>query len=488
MIRSISQEASNALGKKELSEKIVTDVFELGVLRSDFLLHQEERPKAQWFLRYKSLGDTIVKAENEKEWAFVLKNIRQTYDSLGSSFSELVKYKEGAVESKELEERLVGNLLIKSQEIVSIVEDLNKLANTKLTYALQFSSIVYLLIIFIDIFLIINFIFVFNSILKPIIQLHKATEELEKGNYSVRTNIKTKDELEQLGKSFNKTAEVLGNLENEHKQIDKSKTEFLSISSHELRSPMTPMMAQLQMLLGDYFGKLNQKQKESIDIVLRNTKRLDGIIQDFLEISRIEAARLKFIFVKTDLSQNINSLVKEMQGFLPEKNITIKKEIKILPIIEVDPDRTMQVLRNLINNAKKFSPNDTTITIYAERKGNFIEFSVSDEGIGISKEKQQRIFEPFYRAEETMYRRYGGTGLGLAICKGIVESQNGKIWFESKKGRGTIFHFTIPLNPVREIKPLKLIGREEVVTGREEKATGREEKVKNERRRKMHER
>jgi len=288
---------------------------------------------------------------------------------------------------------------------------------------------------------------------------------MEHGNFDINTEINTGDELEILGKTLDKTAKTLKKIDEDHKQLDHVKTEFLSITSHELRSPMTPMRAQLQMLQGEYFGKLNNKQKESITIILRNTIRLDNIIKDFLEISRIESARLKFVFVKKDLTEPIIRLIEEMNAYLSEKNIKIKLNISKLPIIEIDSDRVMQVLRNLINNAKKFSPINSKINVDVNLNKVFtdngehevIQISVKDQGIGISTEDQRRVFEPFYQAEQTMYREYGGTGLGLAICKGIIESQNGRMWIESEKGKGSTFHFTVPLSPVREGKAIKLL-------------------------------
>ena len=131
----------------------------------------------------------------------------------------------------------------------------------------------------------------YYSISKPINVLYDSVLKLEKGDFKTRVDIRTGDELEELGDAFNKTTEALGLTEEERRQIDRTKTRFLSITSHELRSPMTPMKAQLQMLLGGYFGKLTKKQKDSVDIILRNTDRLDHIIVDFLEISRIESAR-----------------------------------------------------------------------------------------------------------------------------------------------------------------------------------------------------
>lgn len=311
-------------------------------------------------------------------------------------------------------------------------------------------------ILFIIIASIIPFI-VIKNISVPVKQLTEATIEIEKGNLKARTDIKTGDEIEELSRAFNSAADKIERIEEERKQIDKAKTEFLSITSHELRSPMTPMKAQLQMLLGNYFGILNKKQKDAMDIVLRNTERLDKIIVDFLEISRIEAARLKFNFIKVNLADYIKRLKEEMDNFLPEKKIELVLKVGKLPAIEVDPDRVMQVLRNLVNNAKKFSPENSKIFITAELKNKMILFSVKDQGVGIAKNSQARIFEPFFQTDNMYQHKSGGTGLGLAICKGIVESQNGRIWFNSAEGKGTIFYFTIPLEPVRDIKPIKVL-------------------------------
>jgi signal transduction histidine kinase len=299
--------------------------------------------------------------------------------------------------------------------------------------------------------------FVTRSISKPIKDLHKATLELEKGNYDVRIDIKTDDEISELGNAFNLTTAALGRLEKERKEIDNAKTEFLSITSHELRSPMTPMKAQLQMLQEGYFGKLNKKQKESLDIITRNSDRLDNIIVDFLEISRIEAARLKFNFKETDITQIIDETTKFMEGFAKEKNIKLVVNIDKIPKIEADPDRLSQVLRNLIGNAIKFSEENTKIEIDAKLQKNHILFSVRDYGCGLTDENQIRIFEPFYQVENSSRRKHGGTGLGLAICRGIVEAQKGKIWVESKEGKGSKFFFTVPLEPVRNIEPIKVL-------------------------------
>jgi len=296
-----------------------------------------------------------------------------------------------------------------------------------------------------------------RSFTKPIQELNKATQELEKGNFTVRAYVKTNDELEQLSDAFNRSALALSKMDEERRQLDKAKSEFLSITSHELRTPITPLKAQLQMLLQEYFGKLTDKQKESLDVILRNAERLNKIIDDFVEISRIEAARLRFAFRKTDLQETVMETVRFMEGFAKENNITLVVTSGELPIIEVDPDRISQVLRNLVHNAIKYSPSDSSIEINTELKKDYIRFSVKDQGIGLKSEDQIRVFEPFYQVEETLIRKYGGTGLGLTICRGIIEAQKGKIWVESKPGFGSTFYFTIPLTPVHEIEPIKVL-------------------------------
>ncbi|KYK21094.1 hypothetical protein AYK25_03700 [Thermoplasmatales archaeon SM1-50] len=296
-----------------------------------------------------------------------------------------------------------------------------------------------------------------RSFSKPIRHLYKATQELEKGNFNVRTNIKTKDELAQLSDAFNRSAFALSNMEQERINLDKSKSEFLSITSHELRTPITPLKVQLQMLQQEYFGKLTEKQKESLEVILRNTERLNKIIEDFLEVSRIEAARLKFIFRYTNVSDIIKETVKFMNGFAKQKNISLMIICGTLPSIEVDPDRISQVLRNLIHNAIKFSPESSSIEIGAQVKKDFIRFSVKDKGVGLNADDQIRIFEPFYQVNGSPSKSYGGTGLGLTICRGIIEAQKGKIWVESTPTVGSTFYFTIPLRPVYIIDPIKIL-------------------------------
>jgi hypothetical protein len=191
--------------------------------------------------------------------------------------------------------------------------------------------------------------------------------------------------------------------------------------------------------------------------ILKNTERLNNIIEDFLEISRIESARLKFVFKRTDLRETVYETLNLMEGFAKEKNIQFITEFGRLPIINVDSNRVSQVLKNLIHNAIKFSPNNSKIEISAYLKNQDIQFSIRDYGKGMSPSDQIRVFEPFYQVEEPGRKDYGGTGLGLAICRGIVEAQKGKIWIQSIEGEGSTFNFTVPIKPIEKIQPIKVL-------------------------------
>lgn len=294
-------------------------------------------------------------------------------------------------------------------------------------------------------------------VISPLLQLQEATKEMEKGNFSARISVQTGDELEEIAERFNKTSTELSRTEEVRRELDNAKTEFLSITSHELRSPITPIKGQLQMLDQGMLGDLNESQRESVQMALRNVNRLDKIIFDFLEISRIEAARLKFNFVPMEIDKLLADVVEGIKYYLPQKNVTIKVKHGALPLVQADPDRTAQVLRNLLENAVKFTPQNGKVELGVKEESHHILFWVKDNGIGLTHTQRMRLFEPFYQAEQTVFRGSRGVGLGLAICKGIVESQNGKIWVESEFGKGSTFFFTLPKNPTLQMRSIPIL-------------------------------
>lgn len=296
--------------------------------------------------------------------------------------------------------------------------------------------------------------FVRNSIVSPITAIIAAAEKIKRGDYNIKLDVKTSDELGVLAATVTNAAKALANLAEERVELDHAKNQFLSVSSHELRSPMTPIQAQIQMLSAGYFGMLNKKQKDAVDIIARNSKKLDTVIQEMLEISRISTAKLMFNFTKVNIKNCVSRAVEDVEEYLPAKKIQIITKVGRLPVIEADADRIIQVLKNLLMNAKQFSYPGSKVFVSAALLKKEIVFSVRDFGIGISDKYKSRIYEPFFQGTKSAELGGGTFGLGLSICKGLVEAQNGRIWFESEEGKGAVFYFTIPLSPVKVLKPL----------------------------------
>src|SRR3989338_4320581 len=225
------------------------------------------------------------------------------------------------------------------------------------------------------------------------------------------------------------------------KELDMAKTQFLSITSHELRTPMTPIKSQIEMLSDGFFGKLTKKQKQSLEMISRNVENLDKLLADILDISRVQTGKLRFELSKVQIADCIKYSIENIKASADKKNISIAAKIEKLPELTLDNGRIMQVLTNLINNAVKFTPAKGKITVEAEKQKNNVLVKVKDTGIGIAGKDMKKLFEPFFQAESSDRRKYGGTGLGLTICKNIIEQHGGKIWVKSRLGKGSIFYF-----------------------------------------------
>jgi len=276
----------------------------------------------------------------------------------------------------------------------------------------------------------------FSSEFKKLTYLAK---EIGKENFDAQVNLKGKGEMAQLVKSMHKMGISL-------KNSKKSKDEFVAMISHELKTPLTPIKIYTTALKKPkMFGELNQKQAEAIDGIHFNAERLEKLIEDLLDAQRIETGRMMFKKANFSVNEFLDESVKEYQIMTQEKNIQITSKIDGKISLYSDKKRLGQVLGNLSRNSIDFVSKDTgTIQIIAEQFPDKVLFTVKDNGKGISEEAQKKLFTRFYQADVSITRRHGGTGLGLAICKGIVEGLGGKIWLESKLGKGTNVYFTIP--------------------------------------------
>jgi len=236
-------------------------------------------------------------------------------------------------------------------------------------------------------------------------------------------------------------------------KLDKIKSDFLNITSHELRTPMSAIKGYTQMVFKQKLGQITDEQRHALNVVLRNTDRLDNLIRDILDVSRLESGTIKFVPEKTDAGKMVNEAVETMQPTADLKNIKINTEIEpYIPEMMVDHERIKQVIINIVNNAIKFSPNGTIINVRTKKDNDQVLFEIQDYGRGIPKDKQEKIFEIFYQVDSGMDRKFGGAGLGLAISRGIILSHGGKIWVDSEPEKGSIFYFSLPITPVEDLE------------------------------------
>ncbi|MEM3519602.1 MAG: HAMP domain-containing sensor histidine kinase [Candidatus Hadarchaeales archaeon] len=229
------------------------------------------------------------------------------------------------------------------------------------------------------------------------------------------------------------------------KSVDRLKTEFLNMAAHELKTPLVPMVGYLQLIDKN---KLDPEDRENLEIAIRNTKRLQLLVGDILDIAKLESKVMKFNMQDIQLTNIIRDTVANAMAFAKEKKIYIKTNVpKELPIVYGDPNRIAQVLTNLLNNAIKFTDRGG-VTVNARRDGNFVRVEVVDTGIGMAKKDIPKLFKKFSQLDSSGSRKYGGTGLGLAISKEIIKAHKGKIWASSPgPGKGSTFTFILPIKP-----------------------------------------
>ncbi|HWY33261.1 MAG TPA: PAS domain-containing sensor histidine kinase [Nitrosopumilaceae archaeon] len=232
----------------------------------------------------------------------------------------------------------------------------------------------------------------------------------------------------------------------EIKKMEKLKDEFASMITHELKSPLTPIMGRCEMLKEPgLLGDLNSLQLDSVNNIKKNARRLERLVRDVLEAQKLEMGRMKFDREKINVAEFMTEIHKEYLPLMKEKQIDFVDSTEEKLILTSDKDRIRQVIDNLVLNAADFTnKKEAKIEIGARNEDNKVVFYVKDNGTGIPKEMQPDMFKKFFQADTSLTRKHPGTGLGLVVCKGIVEGLGGKIWFESQSGIGTSFFFTLP--------------------------------------------
>lgn len=248
-------------------------------------------------------------------------------------------------------------------------------------------------------------------------------------------------------------------------EADRAKTEFVSTVSHELRTPMTSIKGYTDLLRMGAVGPLNDQQKRYLDIVKANVDRLNSLVADLLDISRIEAGRMSLEMEPLDITEVVEQVITSLSNRFAARRIALRQDISPgLPPVQGDRKRLTQVLSNLLQNACQYTEPGGQAVVSVYREGDMIRTDVQDTGIGIAAQDQERIFERFFRADHPLVEEVQGTGLGLSIVKSIVEMHKGRIWVQSKVGEGSTFSFVLPV--AEQPAALEEAAMQEVVGGK----------------------
>lgn len=231
----------------------------------------------------------------------------------------------------------------------------------------------------------------------------------------------------------------------ERRAVERLKSEFVATVSHELRTPLTSIRGALGLLGSGMLGEIKDRGRRMLEIAVTNTDRLTRLVNDILDVERMEHGEMAIARRHCDAAELIIHTADAMRPMAEKAGVTLQTNVPSAAIW-ADPDRVLQTLTNLIGNAIKFSPRDGVIRVSAEEHGADLCFKVEDQGRGIPADHCDLIFERFRQVDASDSRIKGGTGLGLAICRAIVQQHDGKIWVESSPGKGSTFFFTIPLS------------------------------------------
>jgi PAS domain S-box-containing protein len=273
---------------------------------------------------------------------------------------------------------------------------------------------------------------------RTVTQIWPQKRELE--IYSARVENKAQGYLGQLLVFRDVTRE---------KEVERMKSEFVSLVSHEFRTPLTSIRGYTEMMLDGDTGELSSEQAEFLRTIHRNSTHLTGIVNDLLEVSKLEAGGIRLKIETVNLIELINNCVQQLRPQLEEKKQKLVVKIpREAVLINLHPNRINQVMLNLISNAHKYTPVAGSVSISVTLHGSYVKVDVKDNGIGISKEEQKKLFSKFYRVENAETIKAGGTGLGLWITKSLVEMHRGEISVTSKSGSGSTFSFTLPMTEV----------------------------------------
>ena len=296
-------------------------------------------------------------------------------------------------------------------------------------------------------------------ITRPLKRLTRGAVAISKGDLNQHIRVKSRDEIGQLADSFNEMADAVA-------QVDRMKSEFVTIASHEFRTPIHAMLLGVSGILEGYSGEIDHETREDLQVVNEGIVRLTGLVENLLDLSRIESRKFELNLAPVSVKHILKSALGEVSRLMDSHGHTVVEHYSSqLPDIYGDEKRMIQVVVNLLSNSIKYTPEGGKILLGAGKKGNDMVFSVADNGYGIPLGVHDKVFERFFQADSIMSQKVGGSGLGLTIAKGIVQEHGGGIHFESPleadqfpdlplggERKGTVFRVHLPVGGPRNIR------------------------------------
>lgn len=399
--------------------RLTNNLSESAILQDQIRLLAAKRPTTENLNRLKELTSKLQPAYRSESAAKVLLSIQEQRES--TIRSSLQTYEKNEIEYRAYLNRLTQFLNLR----------------------VQYYAIIAIGIMLLGIFS--GWMYIHSTIFSPIRLLAHRMYEFLSNRYSYEFVQPLPDEIGHLHGTFNVMAQrVLQNMR-ELTTLDQAKSEFLSIASHELRTPLTSIKGSLSLLRSGIAGTLNDEASQLLAIAEIETDRLIRLINDLLDLAKIEAGRFPLHPQWTSAQKLSDVTLQSLNGFAEQAHVKLASRVENAFEIYIDGDRIQQVLTNLISNAIKFSPQNSTVEVaFVLDSNQHVCVEVHDQGRGIAPDDQELIFQKFRQATSESNPLVKGTGLGLAIAKALVEEHGGEIGVRSVVGQGSTFYFTLP--------------------------------------------
>ena len=400
------------------------------------------------FSRFKSdfdqYLDELLSVADSSQVMSLVKSVRNSYQTYQTLFNEEVKYlKDGQSYSQQRyrqeKDRVTNEIIEQLKKMGTFIQE-NTTDKIKILYEAGTEARRMAILMtggFLLLGIAISF-FINRSITQPLSIMEKKTKDIAKGDFKGILTLSSPPEIAELAKAFNLMCNMLN-------ELDKMKSDFFSSVAHELRTPLSTLKMAISLLLEGRQGPITEGQKEVLVLLEGVVNRLISLINSLLDLSKMEAGMMTYQLEQKNLAPLIDRAAGEIAPLVEAKHIRLEtKSADGLPLIKIDSERILQVLRNILGNAVKFTPEGGQVKVSVRSVDQGVEVSISDTGPGIPADSLHTIFEKFKQVPSKGPHQNKGTGMGLAIAKQIVTHHGGKIWAESELGQGSTFFFVLP--------------------------------------------